>query len=58
MLSKINDNFIEILFRIDDRVRIKVLADFGLSKSAYEKLYCRQDMSETVKLPIKWLHGY
>ena len=33
---------------------IKV-ADFGLSKSAYEKLYFRENKSENVKLPIKWL---
>ena len=31
------------------------MADFGLSKSTYEKLYFRQDKSENVKLPIKWL---
>ena len=43
-----------ILYRIDDRGVIKV-ADFGLSKSTYEKLYFRQDKSEHVKLPIKWL---
>ena len=44
----------KILCRIDDRGVIKV-ADFGLSKSTYEKLYFRQDKSENVKLPIKWL---
>ena len=31
------------------------MADFGLSKSTYEKMYFRQDKSEGVKLPIKWL---
>ena len=31
------------------------MADFGLAKSTYEKLYFRQDMGESVKLPIKWL---
>ena len=41
-------------FRIDEAGIIKV-ADFGLAKSTYEKLYFRQDMGESVKLPIKWL---
>ena len=40
--------------RIDSDGVIKV-ADFGLSKSAYEKLYFRENKSENVKLPIKWL---
>ena len=40
--------------RIDSDGVIKV-ADFGLSKSTYEKLYFRQDKSEDIKLPIKWL---
>ena len=31
------------------------VADFGLSKSTYEKLYFRQEKSDNVKLPIKWL---
>ena len=31
------------------------MADFGLSKNTYEKMYFRQDKSEGVKLPIKWL---
>ena len=31
------------------------MADFGLSKSTYEKMYFRQDKSEGVKLPIKWM---
>ena len=33
---------------------IKV-ADFGLTKSVYEKCYFRQDKSASVKLPIKWM---
>ena len=33
---------------------IKV-ADFGLTKSVYEKHYFRQDKSAPVKLPIKWM---
>ena len=33
---------------------IKV-ADFGLSKSTYEKLYFKENKSENVKLPVKWL---
>ena len=33
---------------------IKV-ADFGLTKSVYEKHYFRQDKSVSVKLPIKWM---
>ena len=31
------------------------VADFGLSKSTYEKLYFRQENRDNVKLPIKWL---
>ena len=31
------------------------MSDFGLSKSLYEKMYFRQDTSEGVKLPIKWM---
>ena len=40
--------------RIDHKGVIKV-ADFGLSKSTYEKMYFRQDKNEGVKLPIKWM---
>ena len=42
------------LFRIDGYGMVKV-ADFDLSKSTYEKLYFRQEKSDNVKLPIKWL---
>ena len=31
------------------------MADFGLAKSTYEKLYFRQDKGDAVKLPIKWM---
>ena len=31
------------------------MADFGLSKTMYEKLYFRQDKSDSVRLPFKWL---
>ena len=40
--------------RIDSEDNIRV-SDFGLSKSLYEKMYFRQDTSEGVKLPIKWM---
>ena len=40
--------------RIDEAGIIKV-ADFGLTKSTYDKLYFRQDMGDAVKLPIKWI---
>ena len=40
--------------RIDEVGLIKV-ADFGLAKSTYEKLYFRQVMGDSVKLPIKWM---
>ena len=40
--------------RIDDAWLIKV-ADFGLTKSVYEKHYFRQDKDAPVKLPIKWI---
>ena len=31
------------------------MADFGLLKGLYEKLYFREDRKEGVKLPFKWL---
>ena len=31
------------------------MADFGLSKGLYEKLYFREDRKEGVKLPFKWM---
>ena len=40
--------------RIDENWIIKV-ADFGLTRSVYEKHYFRQNKDETVKLPIKWM---
>ena len=40
--------------RIDEAWVIKV-ADFGLTKSVYEKRYFRQDKDAPVKLPIKWM---
>ena len=40
--------------RIDLSYTIKV-ADFGLSESVGTKEYFRQDKSEIVKLPLKWL---
>ena len=33
---------------------IKV-SDFGLSTGLYEKMYFRQEKSDSVKLPIKWM---
>lgn len=41
-------------FRIDCNSTIKV-ADFGLSRNTYEKIYFRQQKTEAVKLPVKWL---
>lgn len=41
-------------YRIDSKGVIKV-SDFGLTRNSYEKLYVRQDKSQGVKLPIKWL---
>ena len=49
-----NTEWYPVFCRIDSDDVIKV-ADFGLSKSTYEKLYFRQDKSEDTKLPIKWL---
>ena len=43
-----------LLDRIDHQGIIKV-ADFGLSKKLYEKIYVRHDKAEAVKLPIKWM---
>ena len=40
--------------RIDGEGFIKV-ADFGLSKSMYEKCYFRQARDDELKLPIKWM---
>ena len=40
--------------RIDECWIIKV-ADFGLTKSVYEKRYFREDKDDSVKLPIKWM---
>jgi serine/threonine protein kinase len=39
---------------IDHQGIIKV-SDFGLSKNLYEKMYFRQEKTEGVKLPIKWM---
>ena len=41
-------------FRIDYDGNIKI-ADFGLSKTLYEKIYFRQMKTEVMKLPIKWM---
>ena len=40
--------------RLDDEGIIKV-ADFGLSKDLYEKLYFREDKREKLKFPFKWM---
>ena len=40
--------------RIDHEGNIKV-SDFGLSTGLYEKMYFRQEKTEGVKLPIKWM---
>ena len=42
------------VFRIDHEGTIKV-SDFGLSTSLYEKMYFRQEKTDSVKLPIKWM---
>ena len=31
------------------------MADFGLSKGLYEKMYFREDRKDGVKLPFKWM---
>ena len=31
------------------------MADFGLSKGLYEKMYFRQDRKDGVKFPFKWM---
>ena len=40
--------------RIDAQYVLKV-ADFGLSESTCTKDYIRQQMTEDVKLPVKWM---
>ena len=45
---------VNIICRIDENWIIKV-ADFGLTRSVYEKRYFRQAKDESVKLPIKWM---
>ena len=40
--------------RLDDEGIIKV-ADFGLARDLYEKLYFREDKREKVKFPFKWM---
>ena len=40
--------------RIDESGIIKV-ADFGLAKDIYEKMYFREDKNSAVKLPYKWM---
>ena len=45
---------VNIICRIDENWIIKV-ADFGLTRSVYEKRYFRQEKDESVKLPIKWM---
>ena len=41
-------------YRIDVHYVIKV-ADFGLAESVGTKEYFRQDKSDVVKLPMKWM---
>ena len=43
-----------MLERIDESGIIKV-ADFGLAKDIYEKMYFREDKKSGVKLPYKWM---
>ena len=43
-----------VVCRIDEFWTIKV-ADFGLTRSVYEKHYFRVEKDESVKLPIKWM---
>lgn len=45
---------IACMHRLDCNGIIKV-ADFGLSKSLYEKIYYKQDKDDNVKLPVKWM---
>ena len=40
--------------RIDENGIIKV-ADFGLTRDVYEKMYFREDKKEGAKLPFKWM---
>ena len=42
------------IHRIDGEGVIKV-GDFGLSEYVYEKQYFRQNATDNLKLPIKWM---
>ena len=44
----------EVLHRIDGEGVIKV-GDFGLSEYVYEKQSFRQNITDNLKLPIKWM---
>ena len=44
----------ETLHRIDGEGVIKV-GDFGLSEYVYDKQYFRQNATDNLKLPIKWM---
>ena len=48
--------FIFCFYRIDSEYNI-CISDFGLSKNLadYDKVYFRQDINDTVKLPLKWM---
>ena len=54
MFKAVMISYVHMLQRIDDSGIIKV-ADFGLAKDVYEKMYFREDKNSAVKLPYKWM---
>ena len=56
MFKVVNTYVIFSFYRIDSEDNI-CISDFGLSKNLadYEKVYFRQDVNDTVKLPLKWM---
>ena len=54
LANNIIPKLLTFLYRIDVNYVIKV-ADFGLSVTVECKDYFRQDKTDLIKLPIKWL---
>ena len=42
------------VYRLDNQGNVRV-GDFGLTENVYTTGYFRQDKSEAIKLPFKWM---